>query len=71
MKKMKKLVSLLLVLVMSLALTVPAFAATRDAYEGHDSGTIIVPGAGYSYRIYSTLFSSILGSSRYASVSVE
>ena len=71
MKKKKKLASLLLVLVMSLALTVPAFAATRDAYEGHDSGTIIVPGAGYSYRIYSTLYSSIFGSSRYASVSVE
>ena len=71
MKKMKKLTSLLLVLVMSLALTVPAFAATRDAYEGHNSGSITVPGAGYSYRIYSTLYSSVFGSSRYASVSVE
>lgn len=72
MKKMKKLASLLLVLVMSLALTVPAFAATRDAYQPYDSDEDLVSNAaGYSYWIGSTLYSSIFGSSRYASVSVR
>lgn len=71
MKKMKKLASLLLVLVMSLALTVPAFAATRESYYSYDSNNSWASGAGYNYRMFSTFYLGINSSSRYAAVWVR
>lgn len=48
MKKMKKLASLLLVLVMSLALAVPAFATARESTVETKSNRIYPSGAGYN-----------------------
>lgn len=53
MKKMKKLASLLLVLVMSLALAVPAFATARESTVETKSNRIYPSGAGYNYEAYS------------------
>lgn len=59
MKKMKKLASLLLVLVMSLALTVPAFAAARESTYETTSGIETGSGAGYDYEAYLSIYQGI------------
>jgi len=71
MKKKFRFLSLILTLVMCAALCVPAFAAAREAYQPHASGKLPVSGAGYDYWIQSTLYTSVFGSSRYASVWVQ
>lgn len=71
MKKRFRFLSLILTLVMCAALCVPAFAAARESYYPHESGSIPASGAGYNYLIHSTFYISISGYSRYASVWVE
>lgn len=59
MKKIQKLTSLALALVLSLALCVPAFAAgPRYSSVGYDSRTVDGYGDGYTYKIKSTIYVS-------------
>lgn len=59
MKKMKKLTSLLLVLVMSLVLAVPAFATARESTYETKSNIIYPSGAGYNYEAYLSIYQGI------------
>lgn len=59
MKKMKKLASLLLVLVMSLALAVPAFAAARESTYETQSRHIKKEGLAYEYEAYTSIYQGI------------